>query len=493
MHGRPISMNPMSTTASDQDGTFDMFVSVYDGTLEIQAQKDGMYSPVVDSSPLTYAGVEGVVLTLTEPQTARVSGIVVDARNRPVEDALVTLCSRAIPLESIQFSRTEETASDGTFVADKLLAGEYAVYLAAPDSVFRLLPEQSVAVLNLRAGEACDGLRFSLGTNLSISGRAVDSAGKGIEKVRVWAQRIDSVRGQSEGFARSAADGRFVVAGLEKAEYRVSVCGDGESMIRQVGTFPAGAKDLEIVLEGPGRVEGRVINADTGEALTQFRIYVIEGRGGQVVPHYFYPSYGGSLTYEPNGRFVRACPRGHQTDGQIALVAASPGFAPGCQAVQIPESGVATGVELRLEPSRRIEGRVVDTSGQPVPGAKISWGDVPQAGQHVTHGSTIGSGGVLRGEQHPRRSGLPVGLLPTLSAQRRMHRLQRDHHTGGRRDAGGPYSRQRQLAPQCPVCCRRVSGAARRCLLQILPRARREVPHRGPSSGGGRNHARSQR
>ena len=378
--GRPIDTTFRETTMSRPDGTFELFVAVHDGTVELQARKDDLYSPVVDSLSFSYGGLKDVVLEVTEAQTASISGLVFDSSSRPVEGAIVTVYGDALPLDAIEFPRSVETTHRGTFQVDQLLAGDYRVFLAPPGSISRIWAEEEVARLTLRAGQTIDGLRFSLGVNLSISGRVVDPSGKAIEDATVLADRPDSLQGQSEGYATSGADGQFVLAGLEDGEYSLLAHRREESTFTKVGTFPTGAENLKVVLADLGSIEGCVVRADTGEPLTHFRIYIHQRKILRLKSDLFHVAHGGALTYDPEGRFVRECFRGSQGDGIVTVIAVSPGFAPNLENVQIPEDGAATGVELRLEPSRLVEGRVIDTFGHPVAGAKISWGDVLEAG-----------------------------------------------------------------------------------------------------------------
>jgi len=375
--GRPMDTMLVRHATSGPGGKFELFMPVYDNTVELQANKDGLYSPVVDSVSFSYEGLKDVVLKLTEARTASVSGRVVDPIGLPVEGVTVTLYGGAFPLGTMPPERSVETTRNGAFQIDQLLASDYSVYLTAVGGEFSPSRSQEVAVLDLRPGESVDGLRFTFVGSLSISGRVVDPSGQPIRDVYVFAKSANSVYDNSECHAVSDAEGRFVLAGLESGEYVVSARARWQRVPAAAGTFPTGSDDVEIVLAGPGSVEGRVVRADTGEPLTQFQIYLYEGRVDHMMPHLFHPAYGGALTYDPEGRFVRECSRGEVRDGFIAVIAVSPGFAPNCENVGMPEDGVATGVEVRLKPSRRIEGRVIDTGGQPVAGARIGWGDVP--------------------------------------------------------------------------------------------------------------------
>ncbi len=372
--GRPMETSLKGTTTSGPDGTFELFVPVYDGALELQASKDGLYSPIVDSLSFSYEGLKDIVLELTEERTASISGSVVDPIGLPVEGVIVTLYGGAFPLDTMSSHHSVETAPGGAFRVDQLLADDFSVYISPAGRRFHPFMDQEVAVLSLRPGESIDGLRFTFGRNLSISGHVVDPSGQPIKNAYIFAKPASSVFVRSESYAVSDADGRFVLAGLESGEYVVSVRVGGERTATEAGTFPTGTEDLEIVSGGLGSVGGRVVRADTGKALTQFRIYVLEGKLQRLQPHLFYAAFGGALTYDPEGRFVRECSRALAHNGFVTVIAASPGFAPNLQSVQIPENGIATGVEVRLEPSRLIEGRVIDTLGQPVAGARISWG-----------------------------------------------------------------------------------------------------------------------
>jgi RNA polymerase sigma factor (sigma-70 family) len=378
VRGHPMDTMILRRATSGSDGTFELLMPVYDNTMELQANKDGLFSPVVDSLSFSYEGLKDVVLELTEPRTASVSGLVVDPIGLPVEGVIVTLYGGAFPLDATTLPhRSVKTTSNGVFRIDQLLAGEFSIYLTTAGCEFDPSKSQEVAVLDLSSSETVDGLRFTFTQSVSFSGRVVDTSGQPIKDAYVFTKPVNSVFDKSDGFDATDAEGRFVIAGLEFGEYVVSARARWQRNSVPAGIFPTGTDGIEIVLEGPGRIEGRVVRADTGEALTQFQIYIIEGRVGRVMPRLFHAVHGGSLTYDPEGRFARECSRGEAGDGTIAVVAVSPGFAPNYQNVAMPEDGVATGVEVRLRSSRLIEGRVVNTLGQAVVGARIGWGDVP--------------------------------------------------------------------------------------------------------------------
>jgi len=129
-------------------------------------------------------------------------------------------------------------------------------------------PFRKLAEVEVREGETVhhDILLRDTGGRLAIHGRLVDPAGRSIEGLVVVARPADPKAPGGSG--KSDAEGRFAITGLTAGRYRVYNT-DSHYERREV-EVQAGAHDVVLTLEKKPGITGRVIRADTGEAVTRF-------------------------------------------------------------------------------------------------------------------------------------------------------------------------------------------------------------------------------
>ncbi|NIA14402.1 MAG: hypothetical protein GWP08_09985 [Nitrospiraceae bacterium] len=266
----------------------------------------------------------------------------------------------AAPPSSQLASVAAVTPAKGRFSITGCAAGDYAV-IVTPAGVNGYSTSEEYLRIELAAGEHAKNVEIVYGEKggLAIAGRVVNSAGQPVSKTRVTC-----FAGKSE-HAYTKTDGAFMVTGLDDREYSLSV--EHEDYSRAIEFIAAGTLDVEIVLKGRGRIEGRVLRADTGAPLPDYTLHYIIGRAQGWSGF----SMGAGQPVE-SGDGTLAIPNLHA--GEVSLAVRVPGFAPEWRCVTVDENA-ATEVEFRLEPVPPFEGLVVDESGELVAGAYVYYSE----------------------------------------------------------------------------------------------------------------------
>jgi len=214
----------------------------------------------------------------------------------------------------------------------------------------------------------------------SVAGRVVDGAGKPVPGARVmFAGGVSPAAGVAPAYAD--VEGRFELRGLagsgQPCTLQVTAAGHATSTREDV---PVGVMNVTLVLERTGAIEGRVVDARTGQPIPRFQVsdagVGVSSRGVDVmrprVETYFYDS---------EGRFALSDLR----PGDHTLVARAPGYAPAAQAVPgVQSDATVSGVTISLLRGCRVEGRVEDPTGRPVARADVELTDAPDRAQRGT-------------------------------------------------------------------------------------------------------------
>jgi RNA polymerase sigma factor (sigma-70 family) len=348
------------------DGTFLLRLKMGGSDLLVQARNEAFESKALEPLVLPSEGLEGLVLMLTEEKSASISGTVVNPRGIPITGAHIHL-SRG-KADYIISSGRADTTDNGAFVVEHLAAGNYGIRLTPPEqSTWSELDE--VMRVELAKGKHRSGLRLVLETDkggLAIAGRVVDTQGKPIKdvEVRVALEQV-----------RSDAQGAFMITGLDTGMHSLYAryVGSRDETRRyshaRVADVRADTLDVEIVLHGVGMIEGRVIHADTGESIEEFELFLSLSASTQFSPKLL---INGKKVHHPEGAFSR-----ESYVGGVTVTAKAPGFAPAFHSVEVRENETISGIELRLETVQALTGRVVNSRGEGVAGARLYFGRIP--------------------------------------------------------------------------------------------------------------------
>lgn len=313
----------------------------------------------------------GELVAVELRREAVIAGIVHDESGQPVENARVNVWRGAhrhaghtllCPVENAILACVSRngvssgTAKDGAFRIGGLPAGEYRVEVSyepatSPFSSFMgdFWPKHAVAgaSCDLVEGQTLSGLAFSLKTAdylSSISGRVVTADGRPVPGAVVSA---DNAR--HTGHATTDLDGAFTIMRLPHGAYPLDANARGyqdysshhDDHPFDRGRIKTGVEPVTLVLTESIRVEGRVVNAETGAPIPVYQIGF--GRGPETPPDIAPGTLRTRL--DPQGRFSLEMNR-----PATHIVARADGFATTSQALRIGAEARQHEMVLALSP-----------------------------------------------------------------------------------------------------------------------------------------------
>jgi protocatechuate 3,4-dioxygenase beta subunit len=319
----------------------------------------------------------------------QLAGVVKDHEGNPVAGADVTMNQARtfrggrggmqVQMNLVAGPESREravTGSDGRFVFKGLAKGDYMLAARKPGFSEAILDPAKVA-------EDAEPVELVLSAGASISGMVVDTAGQPAEgyfvQIRPRSGGDSPMRGMGPGRGATGPDGFFSIDGLRAGEAYdlLTISGEGAGPRREGVTAPA--EGVELVVPSKGRISGRVVEAASGQPVSDFEIAYNPDRSAR----------GGGMVVRiagPGGPRRGAGQREqlHSEDGSFVLDEVPPGTwevnvdAKGYQAGRIGaivvESGqTKDGVVVKLSRGSGIRGRVVDAaSGRPLPDVRIT-------------------------------------------------------------------------------------------------------------------------
>jgi protocatechuate 3,4-dioxygenase beta subunit len=350
-----------------------------DGRFEVRDLPAGSWSLEARASGYAALTVPGLTVpegagstdfgTLMLPAGVAVEGYVVDPRGRPVEGAEVNAVDGAMSVAMMRFGGRQNAAN----------AADTPAAITGADGYFRIEDRRAGETINLdasRAGYARSAapgvrvpseepVRIVLQPASAVEGRVVDGDGKPVAGARVVVIPTDRRGGFQVKDGTSDDSGAFRVEDVPPgaAEARTIALGFQPSYLSNL-EVRAGQdlKGVEIVLAAGAVVEGRVLSP-SGRPVAGADVRVFEAEEG-------------------GGRRFFSMPIMAQSDGEGRY--RLEGVAPGTRTLQAEHKSYRRAVrdlevrpgentlDLSLEGGAEVRGRVVDESGTPVPGARVS-------------------------------------------------------------------------------------------------------------------------
>ena len=357
--GRPVSgahlemsqtESSPSEAISEKDGSFKLTdLSPKQEKLWLSAHTDNLIAKCRESYSLGTEDVKGVEIVL-EP-AARVSGQLVDGAGSPVTGMHMD----AWPIGEHGDNTIPGTTTDenGKFVFPPLEGGTYTISVDPHGN--STLVNNELERLELDPGEHAEGLVlvYDATIGMRVAGRVTDPAGKPLRFKHVeclgpvWSTTITD------------EDGRFENARLSAGYYKLAV--EGRTVKER---FIPDGKDLEIVLDGPVKVQCHIVDRVTGEAVPRFQAYAFPESNGLVwavqtanMPH----------IYDADGRYWMDLEPGNYR--MCVRAAGYRGVLKDLHVTAAPEE--AAEVEIALDPAPALEVRVLNEQGAPVADAGI--------------------------------------------------------------------------------------------------------------------------
>jgi hypothetical protein len=263
--------------------------------------------------------------------------------------------------------RGETIGEDGSFTLRHILPGEYDINVSVPTSerMFRQETALAAAKLPPERGELDIKLRIPSPQSMTAITGVVRYSG-GTPKESIWiSARSDD--GEHHGDASVGTDDPvFRIHPLPPGRYTVTFQST-EIEQKTVSGVMAPSDDLDVELQVVGRpvIHGTVVDAETGEPLTAFRVRVVK------IGHLRGPGYvqdpqwrsiddaGGEFRFDVVGPGVYQV---HVMAGGRALSRSEP--------INTDENQ-DDAIQLKLSQGATLSGTVVDEHGEPVDGARV--------------------------------------------------------------------------------------------------------------------------
>lgn len=222
---------------------------------------DGMYGKTPRPSIEKLRNMTGV---MTMRQGFVLTGRVFDANDQPIAGA-------SVAQGSTRFSNSPSTQTDseGRFRFENARPGPMVLNVQAEG--------YAIALKDLTLNKEMEPIEFHLEPGHTIRGRIVDTEGNPITGAFVAA---DSYRGHRALKWRvdTDAEGRFEWNEAPADEVLFDMSKQGYMGVRQYAMIPSG-QEYEITLLSELRVSGKVVDAETGEPITEFKLLSAVDRG----------------------------------------------------------------------------------------------------------------------------------------------------------------------------------------------------------------------
>lgn len=305
------------------------------------------------------------------------SGRAIDERGAPLAGVEVSVTVRSLMGKAIGAMRETETGADGNFVLENGPTGPLDLTASLEGYRTTRLPLER----ELGEGESLAEIVLVIGRGASIAGRASYADGSPAAGAEVQVSLPPNPFGGFEGMqsrlvaeVEVGAEGRFEVTGLAEAPHDLEARierSEGDEMrfwktsAKDVSPSVDGGAELELVLQEIVPLRGQVVDVE-GAPVPAFRVVASQDDGSM---------FGMGIEFEErsfeteDGRFVFD-ELGPGT-WDVAVHAEGFGSSEPQVVVAPPEEG-AEDLVFVLELAAAVEGIVIDTSGAPAPGAKVT-------------------------------------------------------------------------------------------------------------------------
>lgn len=364
------------------------------GTAYAHDAARNLVSDCVDFA-LTPEGPSRITLQLREG--AWVSGTFLDADGLPVPDTSI----RAEDANEV-FVISGETSADGQFNVGPFPPGEFTLIPVPTDARGGKDFRSAATMVEVTRGQLLTGIQMVYDRHRSIiAGHVIDTRDLAVPGATVSIDN-SNVDGAQRGehwhvSTETDAQGAFQFPVYAPNRFRIST----DDSVNAENTYvEAGADDVVIVVRPAYRLAGTVLRADTGAPIEEFSLTLHAHRQNG------YRRKGFSFNSK-DGQFEIV----HRDSPNVTIEASSPGFESSQSSLMLSED--PNSIAFRLEPRDAtqfdLEGRVVDTDGLGISGARIF------------AESTVFSSALLATTENDGRFAVS-GLSPDISAVTVVHK-----------------------------------------------------------------------
>ncbi|QDU66905.1 carboxypeptidase regulatory-like domain-containing protein [Engelhardtia mirabilis] len=368
---------------TDAAGRFEL-TGLAPGTVEVTAvHRD--HAPSSAELVVLVEGEEAPDLTLELRLGSTIEGRVTDLRGGPVPGAVV-LAARAPNRGSGGRTGVYQSTTDagGDYRMDNVVAGSYFVALTRGDEALDPMSFLSSLGFDLVTVPTEGTVRLDLVDRSAAATRVygvVRGGGQAVSGGGLLAFDFDgdNLLGLDVKITRVGADGAYEFPGLAPGTYRfLYQSGRNESALEvEVPELPEVRLDVDLP---SGRIEGKVVDARTGDPLERFEVTARRERSSQGQG-----LLGGLLARQSSDENDYTDAEGafafdDLEPGTWTLVARpsrwtrpSGSFAPSEPlVVELGDGRTESGLRIELDAGASLEGWVVDEYGAPVPGADVT-------------------------------------------------------------------------------------------------------------------------
>lgn len=248
------------TATSEGDGTYSLKLSP--GIYDVVAIGTSSYS-LTNTKLRLSRGLANARYDIRMVSLARIKGVVVDARGKPIAGAAISFRSTfdRSKFSSATLARyssaetTAESGEDGSFELD-VVPGRVIVEAELGGAIAR-------AVLEGVAPERVQSVRIVLDASVSISGRVIDSRGTGVPGATVHVTMTDELGERTQRQVDAGDGGRFLLENLTPGSFSIEAQapGQGSSRVARKQLRSGQAASVDLVLDGSAAISGTVLDA----------------------------------------------------------------------------------------------------------------------------------------------------------------------------------------------------------------------------------------
>ena len=360
--------------------------------------------PATDPAPTPQPSNENsIVALLTQmlggQDSCSISGIVVDAKERPLGDMMVYYANAKKIFRKYMIA----TEADGRFEIKGLAPGKYSLFPRKrfKDDLISESDQRSYMVglnekgtlLELSPDQHLTGVKLVYDRPWTISGRIMDSEGKPVSNIRVGC----TAEKNGGTFAFSGADGAYMLEGLVDDSYHVFVREKGYPQLHILAK--AGQNDVDFTLIPSKTLNGLVLDAATDLPIQKFNLGLDYGPSKNKIGLGFDSSME---IQDSNGRFTLPL------DTKLELTVCAQGYTTETQLVTKEILDNPQEMVFRMVKGGGLCGFVRDKAGHPISDAEVFYGLINEAEQIKPLFKPIktGSNGAFVLTEFPRKAQL---------------------------------------------------------------------------------------
>jgi uncharacterized GH25 family protein len=290
-------------------------------------------------------------LRIVLPSGAAAHGLVIDESDKPIAGATVRTGG--------MFTRDRQqtkTDSQGRFDFKLLKGGTVAFFVSAPG--------HAPATRSVAMNSSTPDIVFKLSAGWMVHGVVQNESGSPLEDVEVSLDNTFGFSGNNAYDFSTLTDveGKFSWNSAPAEPLRYTFIKTGYEKKRNV--LMAQGEDNVITLRAPRRLEGLVVDANSGQPIPQFSIRT----GNRSIPDQtdLYGTIGNRDFNTPDGRFTWQLENADENAVQVW----NDDHSLKTESFPEAENGVIR-ITIRLDPADALKGIVTTADGTPVPGANV--------------------------------------------------------------------------------------------------------------------------